>query len=405
MRALHTLILALGLGLIPTTGHLLLVVFPLDDAHVYSDFHSITLFLVDAALLGSTLLALLRLREPSWRERFFAVLDGGLGDWRVRAWLGLLAWAALSALWAIFPLLSLYQTAHLALSVLLLLTIAALQDNARQRLEMALVIAGGFYSLIAIAQVLHGERLGLDVLGEMYIPMQRGAALSVNPNNLAGYLLLALVSSARLSGMQPQRAWWWRGLGALLLLGLLMTGSRAALLGLGAGLLLVALHRGSNRRGFWLLLAFVGLAIGLRFAMDEKAASDLVQRLTYEFPRTLTAIQESPLVGHGMGNVLPAIYEATGERLALLLPAHNSFVVVWAELGLPGTALYAAALLTALGAAWRRRHDPRVRFLLAGLLAVLVISMLDYYWWSDLRSRVLLMIMLGLLLAEAESSG
>lgn len=176
----------------------------------------------------------------------------------------------------------------------------------------------------------------------------------------------------------------------LLVAGLVMSGSRAALVGavVAAVVVAVAVTGLSWRRS----LAALGL-LAVMGAAAVAAFPQPVARLTGDttfsdqarlegYAQSWAVVRESPLVGQGASEVKPSAGAdlATSEiRLqpAEVYPAHNLYLQTWVAIGLPGL----LALLIVMGAAvagvlrlWRapRTTDRRYGWLLAAALLVAV---------------------------------
>jgi putative inorganic carbon (HCO3(-)) transporter len=229
-----------------------------------------------------------------------------------------------------------------------------------------------------------------------------GAEAGVNANELGGALLLflpvSLAACMTRFGGQGAAGWAIRLLIVLLslLFGvvLVLTQSRSAWIGAVAGLAAMALLRWRWAR--WLLpplalavvlvvwfgdarLAFGGLfpVTSLADAGGGASAIGLKGRVEL-WNRALYAIQDFPLTGCGLGTfrqvvhlLYPLFFVEAGTDLA---HAHNAFLQVALDLGLPGLTAYLALVGTALWAAWRmvRSGNARHSWLALGLVGSLV---------------------------------
>ncbi len=232
-----------------------------------------------------------------------------------------------------------------------------------------------------------------------------------NPNAAAGYLLVAIFPAAALllgsqsrgrsggTDLSPARPRYPEiaALFSLLLMlaTLLLTGSKAALAALLVGIVLFGLVglRG-NRRG---QAAVIGLALLMVVAaflvppLRQRILSafgwqshSTVFRL-YTWQATLDMIQARPWLGFGGGtfaNIFPRFAIAGFTRAA-----HQSFLQIAAETGLPGLLLALAwgGLVLHSLLATARAQQPLVKFAAAAALAGLVASALqelfDYPWY------------------------
>ena len=196
----------------------------------------------------------------------------------------------------------------------------------------------------------------------------------------------------------------------------LLTQSRGGLIGLGVGVLfLIAMtgRLGKVLAGCAVAAAIVGLIlIGPSKIGDIMvgASSGTAQGLGVEtlsgrvelWSRALYAIQDFPFTGMGMGTfgyVMPVLYPLfLVSPDVMILHAHDEFLQVAVDLGLPGLVAFLAIYLTIVWmqiTVWRRDHDPFRRTAALGLLvglishavfglsdAVLLGAKPSIFWWA-----------------------
>lgn len=289
----------------------------------------------------------------------------------------------------------------------------------------ALVCAGAVLGMRppqgALWRSLGGDHLFLQRLPDAF-----------NANVVAGALVMLLpFTLARL--LRGWRANSWRGhvrwiaslvLGIVVLGGLLLTESRGALLV--AALSLGSLAYLSRPRAWpWVVLvegAAAGLAgttIGWVRVADSLSNAGSIgglnQRLEI-WSHTLRMLGDLPLTGVGMGCYEPAL------RLLyplFLIPrgavphAHNLFLQVAADTGLPGLAAFGTLLVGAASAAWRARRVWRTRgqrelellavASLASLLGMSLHGLLDCAVWGN-KGASIPWLVLGLCMVLARTS-
>lgn len=256
-------------------------------------------------------------------------------------------------------------------------------------------------AVAAAAVGLYGAVTGLGGAGveaygatENYV---RAEGLFTHPNQLGGFLALTIPPVAALA--VSERTPWLRvaayGLASAALLGLVLTYSRGAWVGTGAGLLalLPALRRGS-----WILpgAVLVG-AFATSGAVLERLGSitdaDSDPAVTSRFDimwASLDLVADNPFLGVGLGNFQAAYGNLMVQNLPLLsyslgVPpqAHNLFVNLAAEVGLVGLLAFVAMLAVTLFKVLRvyRTGSAQMRTLAlgmaAGLLATLVHNLVD----------------------------
>ena len=227
------------------------------------------------------------------------------------------------------------------------------------------------------------------------------SAAGAHANQLAGALLLFIpVVGAAATGRYLPRLW--RGAAGFLtlvaLLLLLLTQSRAGWLGgiagaatLGALLLWQRAAPGPARRRFLALgasvvlaAALLLLAIGperLRTALNEPDVSAAIGNLdTVQFRFEVwrwgvAAAQDFPFTGVGLGTyrrVGPRLYPLNVPPSYDIAHAHNIFLQVALDVGLPGLVAYLAILLGAAHHLWCAARDAHSRPLANALLTALV---------------------------------
>jgi len=210
---------------------------------------------------------------------------------------------------------------------------ASLTENEKTRLIQVIVFAGFIISLLAIYQYLFGFKNLLNYAQKYnitnaftldYITRQRVFFPFVTPNILAGYLIMIIP----LAAIDKSRRWFILPLSVALLL----TKSVGALASLFAAITLtLILAPKFRKKGFMLLAALLlitGIVIiqrNLGYAQHTKPLFSVVMRLKY-WQDTIRLIMERPLTGIGAGNF----------NLAYARYAHNSYLQLWAELGIIG---------------------------------------------------------------------
>lgn len=330
-----------------------------------------------------------------WQERrgvLPLLLSGPLGTPLGLACLAFLAWCVLSITWSPFPGLSLRVLGAFLPSLIaayLLVRLAPGRIPAfAPPLACLAVMASGLFIAVDLALDLPAERL----LGH------RVAAFVFNRPALtldliAGPLALLLWRLGRKAASGATLAF--AGLGVLRSI------SGAAAMGLIAGLAMAALTWMLPRRG---AVAVVGLGLGLAVAlapvegdllsriMPEAAHQQLTQsssRARVAIARSFgAAVAASPWRGAGFGTSArfaetPVAAQVPEEMRVLLAVGHphNSFLQVWAELGLPGAIFATLALMLLLA---RLSSLPRGDAIVAlGLVACAAsIAFVEHNGWA-----------------------
>jgi len=217
--------------------------------------------------------------------------------------------------------------------VLLFLVGISLSGNDRNRLIRCILLAGLSISILAIYQYFFGFRnlsnyvakLGISDASVLdYINRKRIFFPFVTPNILAGYLAMNIT----LALSNKNKTWFILSLSFALLL----TKSLGALLSLFLALAVYFYLQGKlKKRNFLFLLGFLIFtgAIFMARSVNQKQhlqpVFSTMMRLNY-WRDTLRIIKASPLIGVGLGNF----------NLPLSRYAHNSYLQLWAEMGILG---------------------------------------------------------------------
>jgi O-antigen ligase len=362
------------------------------------------------------------------------------------ALLALVLWAWASWTWAYTRELRPAVTPSSALPLLLTVAFALALNCAGppSRAILAALVTGVVWnSLLAGLQTALQRSVGLTALGEFPLnPLKSGTVivqasgvrwlrpygLLPHPNMLAGFLTVGLL--AVLVWALARRGWGFAAAAGVFVGGLwalLLTFSRAAWIGLAVGLSVLlpfAWRLFPAGRGWWsavrvrgLLLMGVMVVAGGVFLLlyrpflaaragvgaESVELRSTADRAVYE-QIAFDAIQQSPLLGVGIGNyawvaardLAKTTFDLEGQ------PVHHVLLGVWAELGLVGLVLVCAALTFGVEAALRAlRHVPPDEAaaraaLLAGVFALMVVGMFDHYpgtllpfqalWWGLLAA-------------------
>lgn len=341
------------------------------------------------------------------------------------ALLALSVFAASSIAWAASRGTALAFTIRLAWWIMIALRVAC--DEIPPR-SMAVAVLSGLLLQAAIGIVQFGaqHQLGLGLLGELPLdlaypaisvisaggqPLIRLYGLSAHPNVIGGFAAIALLLGLGL--LRERRVKWWAAW-LIGLIGLLLTFSRSAALGLLIGLVVISLMRRPNRHRAAGLMIGGSLVIGiftLVFAPYLIGRLNLLQIATEQVSiderveQTALAWQlfrDQPLTGVGFGNFTrynpPAMAGAPTQR------AHNVPLLIASELGLPGLLLWllsVAAVIVAGVRSGRATTEVWPSLLMSALIAILVISLFDYYWWTSSLGVYVWATISGALLAQA----
>lgn len=228
-----------------------------------------------------------------------------------------------------------------------------LEPDEVRRLLLGLLVGGVVISSFALLQyaVILPELASLSatrIAAEIQEVAARRRVLGTFPlpNLLAGYLAMLLPLAAAVLMAAPQRLGQRLvAVSCLVLAGLafLLTQSLGATCALLGAYALVMITRGGRRqRSRWLLWAvgssvLVGSLLAVRPMLRDIAHqhNPIRNRLAY-WKVTATIIREHPLRGVGFGEFRHAFDAFRPEGAQRVLHAHNSYLELWAELGIIG---------------------------------------------------------------------
>jgi hypothetical protein len=347
--------------------------------------------------------------------------------------------AVLGTAFADRSLFSLAMTVHLAFAYLLFIAVV-LDRVSVKHLLFAFVTSLIAPTMLGIIQVLGGSSpantwLGIAArsaaqLGDAVFTvdgerMLRAYGSCPHPNVFGGFLGVGLF------------AWWAamefvkRSLGkrrhmlvasigtALLLGGLVLTGSRSAFLGVcvGVGSMFIVKTISNRNIARCAALIFTGIAVigslASSFYLTDLAMSirgggvdeerSLVERVALYRDFVPFMMATNPIVGHGVGAYVLSIADAQpGKNAFDYQPIHNVPLLVLAEIGLLGLG---TLLLWIVSILWMNvsRFPHRNALYAFGMgNVVLMIAFFDHYLWSSWAGLVVVALVLGMMVRMGE---
>lgn len=342
----------------------------------------------------------------------------------------LIAWAFASTLWAAHPATALAFSIRLLWWVAVALRVAC--DNVPPR-QIAIALLSGLLlqTLIGLVQFGLQHHLGLSALGEMPIDLAypgvsvisageqtliRLYGLSGHPNVIGGYAAIALLLGVGL--LRERHARWralWRALWLIGLIGLLLTFSRSALVGVLIGLSVIALLWRPNRRRALRVIVSGGIVVGIfmlvfaPFVISRLSGTVATEQVSIDerLAQTVLAWQllsHHPLGGVGAGNSI--LYNSAPGPGLSAQRIHNVPLLIASELGLPGLVLWLISVGAVIVAGIRSSRAATVIWpiaLTSALVALLVIAQFDYYGWTSSQGVYVWATICGALLATVSA--
>jgi O-antigen ligase len=392
-------------------------------------YGSILVYASDFALLFS----IIALVFSSWREWMLQITNYKL---QITSLILLVLWAGLSILWAPDQALAGYFFVKLLLAAGVFFLARSLDDDDVKIALRVLMVGAVLQSLLGTWQFLSQSTFASTLLGmSAHEVWQAGTSVLKNdtgrwlraygtfshPNMLGGFLADVFVLCVsyyvlRIEELKKnQRVAFLVGIVSIFL-GLLLTFSRSAWLGAVLGIFTYIVFRIKYHVwGKWDTRIFLTLAIAAvvfagvlhetvfsRFdgtvIENEGSVSERVQSLE----DAKVAIGEgNMLLGTGVGNFTAQMMALQPERpVWTIQPAHNVFILVFAELGLIGLVLFSGfivfLLVPILKSLSVRQAGKIVNQKSAILVTLLPILLLDHYLWTSHFGLFFLFLFLGL---------
>jgi hypothetical protein len=383
---------------------------------ISQDFRMITASLPDFFMVCLLIITLARLiiSQP-YRTSLLASYQQWIGRPSGWLWLALLGWIAISQLWAFNPLFSQAQLLHiLACLCMAWVVMELVKSGTEAPLLMAFVASGIIQSLIALLQIINQSPLGLDMVGEVSRPwyeptgFYRASGLAMHSNYLAGYLMIGLACALWLIWRyRTQKIRWVWGMSSLIItIGLLCTLSRSGYVGTLILLLplLVSwlIYLPIKKRLIVITILGMGAVLAGMFGFFvllngsvENVQTRFLSGRQFYFDDSWLVITQHPITGVGAGNIMLGVAQNIINTDYDVLPVHNVYLFIWAELGIIGMGLFIMACLIHL---WDLRHAPSgIRVLFGALwMGICVIMLFDNYFWGVQPFRVVFFLVIAL---------
>jgi putative inorganic carbon (HCO3(-)) transporter len=307
---------------------------------------------------------------------------------------------------------------QLALGLLALYAVAHWASSTRRIHIVVLLLALAAFALALLAPLAVSDRTALlSIALRPLPPLPTIIADGVNANIIAGVLVFLFPLPAALLLFAFSSLPWWERL-ALLLITVTVGGmivlltSRGALLAM--GLILAALIALRWRRLWWILpVALAGVialtvTVGPKTILDQLAVGGDVSSLSGRleiWSRAGYMLKDFPITGIGMGmfgTVADTLYPFFLTAPGSIPHAHNLFLQVGVDLGLPGLIGWLASLFIVIAIAWnlyqigRKSNNTTQAGLGAGLLlsqlALLTHGLLDAPVWASRTANVMWLV-------------
>ncbi|MDD5691691.1 MAG: O-antigen ligase family protein [Candidatus Omnitrophica bacterium] len=283
--------------------------------------------------------------------------------------------------------------------LLLFIAGASLNPNDARRIVQTISIAGLVISLLALYQYFFGfthlsnyivKNKITDPFVLDYISRRRIFSPFITPNALGGYLAMIFP----LALINKNRLWFIVPIG----LALIFTGSLGAILGLFLGLIIYMNLKGGLKIkraipifGLLIIIGLIFVTRSITLKTHTAPGFSALMRLDY-WRETLKIIGDRPLTGVGIGNF----------NLALSRYAHNSYLQIWAEMGILGISAYLWLVFRSLRSAFNKlKSGDKENYAIALISAIAIFLTHNFVDFTFFLPEVAATwwIMLGLIIA------
>ncbi|KPK98795.1 MAG: hypothetical protein AMJ95_02310 [Omnitrophica WOR_2 bacterium SM23_72] len=301
------------------------------------------------------------------------------------------------------PLRSIENSVNLLMGLILLAFGLSMVPEEKEKVILWMVVSSLFVSVLAFYQYAFGFKHLLDYVSKNkisdpfileYIERKRAFLPFVTPNVLGGYLAMVLP----LTWKKKRRILFI----APLAIALLLTKSLSALLSIFIGMLIYFYFEGGLGKKKIIFLSSFGIIILLvlmaRIATQKEHLHPVfstVMRLNY-WHDTLKIIKAFPWTGVGLGN-----FDLTYSRYA-----HNSYLQIWAEMGILGILSFLWLIIYVFKSALTNLSNPDERNSTIGLMTAgfvfLAHNFLDFTFFLP-EVSTLWWLILGLMISKKQT--
>jgi O-antigen ligase len=317
------------------------------------------------------------------------------------------------------------------------------KTSIKQQFLSFFVLLTSFQSVLAIWQFVSQKSIGLGKVGEQVLSPGiigvakivssgttyiRGYGTFPHPNLLSAFLVVGVLISAYL--LINSTKFYQKALFSLALfiniLGLTVTFSRAGFLAAGVGLIIFAgqtvINNWNSYKRTILTLLFLIIVSCLSsfiifkpYLQTRATVTDQASLERIFYAKTAwKMIQHNPIFGVGIGESVIHMQQYSNVKLWpwQIQPAHNFFLLVTAELGIPGLILFLwffISLLKKLVVSIRydasNARDTLITkyLLLATFTSFLLLMQFDHYFYTLQQTQMLLWVFLGIIASQRKT--
>ncbi|MDD4607366.1 MAG: O-antigen ligase family protein [Patescibacteria group bacterium] len=321
-----------------------------------------------------------------------------------------IVWLFISIIWSQDKILNLYWAVRIALLIDVAFILSLIKISFK-KISLSLITAGVIQSILAIWQFFSQQVIASQWLG-MAGQLARDLGVSVvevgdqrwlrvygslpHPNILAGFLVITILLTIYLLDKYPSKVRYLSAVLPILILGLMLTFSRGAILALIISFIfykiLIKIKIKQNLINKSVLIGLVSVIIFSIFLypllmtrLQNQARLEVKsnQERIASLQQAKEIIQQNWLLGVGVGNYTLELHNLYPQQeVWWYQPAHNVYLLILSELGLVGLILFLSIIFYLVFQIFKSGLNSQKIIGLALLLSLLIIGLFDHYLWS-----------------------
>lgn len=283
------------------------------------------------------------------------------------------------------------------------------KTNVAELFKKVLLLSIFWQIALITAQFILGRSLGFNFLGERSFDSQTPAIAHIeflgslflrpygtfpHPNVAAAFILIAyLIVEPSIAKFKKYSAFCSL---AIIFLGLILTFSKSAIFALFVSTLFLV--KNMFKSLIFAAIFLIILAIFFKTLSDFQAAS-IAERFQLA-QASLEIFAKNPLFGAGASQFIPEIARLdlySISQIRLLQPVHNLFLLILAENGLLGLAIFTAFL-------FQVAKNARDKQRLAIFVSLMIFASFDHFLWTLAQGRLLFALSVAFILSEKTSA-
>jgi O-antigen ligase len=391
--------------LIPWQARLILVPGSINDAYWEYGTQSLYateffLFIILIALIVKGVIVI-KSRKPNFSVK---KVFGPIGLLSI-----LVAWSGLSIIWPTDSSVALEHWIVLVEAGVVFLIISS-RSIPFYKISWAIILSGVIQSILAFAQfrwhwlpastILGTAYQQASILGTSVVETDmarwlRGYGTFPHPNMLGGWLVLSMILAIEKVRITPVA---YIPI-AILSLGLAVTFSRGAWLAFALSFIAVIIYAFIKKNDLkkialsvLVIILFVGTLVAAypepfagRLGTSGRLEVKSNQERVVGYSQAWDVIKQNRILGAGIGNYGLGVYEDIddSQEAYFYQPVHNTFLLIWAELGVIGLILVIVLMLMIVNFVYlglKKKQDISTVFIF--MFPLVILALFDHYLWS-----------------------